>query len=280
MNLFQKYDVAGPRYTSYPTVPAWKNQDFHKADWLIDFKNTLHERNEIGIYIHLPYCESLCTFCACHKHITVNHSVEETYIAALLRDWKQYIELFDQKPILTELHLGGGTPSFFSPQNLQILIRTILAEVIVPENHNYGFEGHPLNTTKEHLAILRNLGFNRVSFGVQDYDLSVQKAINRVQGFEEVARVTKWARELSYESISHDLVYGLPFQTVAGIKNTVEKTLSLRPNRLSFYSYAHVPWIKGNGQRGFSDEDIPVGMEKEHFTILGRQFLKQQIMLK
>ncbi|WP_304238726.1 oxygen-independent coproporphyrinogen III oxidase [Jiulongibacter sediminis] len=273
--LINKYNVAGPRYTSYPTVPAWNLEDFNLPDWQIDIKKTFQKDQNIGIYIHLPYCESLCTFCACHKHITINHSVEGPYIEALLKEWQLYLSLFDQKPVLKELHLGGGTPSFFSPENLKYLIENLLSEVTVPEDAAYGFEGHPMNTTREHLEVLHALGFNRVSFGVQDYDAKVQQAINRHQPFEKVKKITEIAREIGYTSISHDLVYGLPFQTIDGIKNTVEKTLSLKPDRLSFYSYAHVPWIKGNGQRGFSEENLPGGPEKRALYELGKKLFEK-----
>lgn len=272
--LINKYNVAGPRYTSYPTVPAWNVDEFNLPDWQIDIKKTFETDHNIGIYIHLPYCESLCTFCACHKHITINHAVEGPYIQALLKEWNLYLSLFDEKPVLKELHLGGGTPSFFSPENLKHLIESLLAEVIVPKDAAYGFEGHPMNTTKEHLQTLHDLGFNRVSFGVQDYDDKVQKAIHRHQPFEKVKEVTEIARKIGYTSISHDLVFGLPFQTQEGIRNTLEKTLSLKPDRLSFYSYAHVPWIKGNGQRGFSEENLPSGKEKRALYESGKQLFE------
>lgn len=268
--LIKKYDVPGPRYTSYPTVPAWNTADFNLSEWQLDIKNTFLQDKRIGIYIHLPYCESLCTFCACHKHITINHAVEGPYVDALLQEWQLYLALFDEKPILQELHLGGGTPSFFSPEQLQRLIKGILSEVVVPENAAYGFEGHPMNTSTEHLQILYNLGFRRVSFGVQDYDLKVQQAIHRIQPFDKVKEVTEIARKIGYTSISHDLVFGLPFQSIDSITDTVNRTLSLKPDRLSFYSYAHVPWIKGNGQRGFSEDDLPLGNNKRKLYETGK----------
>jgi oxygen-independent coproporphyrinogen-3 oxidase len=272
--LIKKYDVAGPRYTSYPTVPAWNINDFNLADWQIDIKNTFSKDNRIGIYIHLPYCESLCTFCACHKHITINHAVEKPYIDAILKEWQLYLSLFDEKPVLQEMHLGGGTPSFFSPENIKKLLNGIINYVTVPKNAAYSFEGHPMNTTNEHLQTLYNLGFRRVSFGVQDYDPKVQEAIHRFQPFENVKKVTEDARRIGYTSISHDLVFGLPFQTQESITDTVKKTLSLQPDRLSFYSYAHVPWIKGNGQRGFSEEDIPAGTVKRSLYETGKALFK------
>jgi oxygen-independent coproporphyrinogen III oxidase len=259
ISLIRKYNIPGPRYTSYPTVPFWEEQKFSANEWKNSLLKNVEQFNEQGIslYIHLPFCESLCTFCGCHKRITKRHDVEEPYIDTLLKEWKLYLNLFPEKPIVKEIHLGGGTPTFFSAIHLEKLIHGILQHCIVSDDFEFSFEGHPKNTTKEHLQSLYKLGFTRVSFGVQDYDETVQKAINRIQPFEDVKRVTEWARELGYTSVSHDLVFGLPHQTLEGIKKTIALTNTLRPDRISYYSYAHVPWIKGLGQRGFKDEDLP-----------------------
>jgi oxygen-independent coproporphyrinogen-3 oxidase len=259
-SLIQKYNVPGPRYTSYPTVPYWEENTFSYENWKNSFLKTFQESNSedgISLYIHLPFCESLCTFCGCHKRITKRHEVENPYIKAVLKEWELYCNLFDEKPLLKEIHLGGGTPTFFSPENLKVLIEGITKESIVSEEHEFSFEGHPNNTSREHLETLFDLGFRRVSFGVQDYSEKVQKAIHRIQPFHNVAKVTLWAKEIGYTSISHDLIFGLPFQTLEDVLDTIDKTNSLHPDRLAFYSYAHVPWIKGNGQRGFKDEDVP-----------------------
>jgi oxygen-independent coproporphyrinogen III oxidase len=276
-DLIQKYNVAGPRYTSYPTVPYWDDSTFSNALWKDSLKTSLRNFFEegISIYIHLPYCESLCTFCGCHKRITKKHSVEDPYIDAVLKEWQLYRQLFDEKPLLKELHLGGGTPTFFSTKSLTRLIKGILSEVDLSPNYEFGFEGHPNNTTLEHLSELSQLGFKRVSFGVQDYSPTVQKAINRIQPFENVKKVHNWARSLGYTSISHDLVFGLPFQTIEDIKHSIKLTNELRPDRLSFYSYAHVPWIKGVGQRGFSNADIPKAPDKRKFYELGKSLFEQ-----
>lgn len=259
-SLVQKYNVPGPRYTSYPTVPYWEENTFSYSNWkksLIETFNQSNSTDGISLYIHLPFCESLCTFCGCHKRITKRHEVENPYIKAVLKEWELYCNLFDEKPIIKEIHLGGGTPTFFSPENLKSLIDGITKESIVAEDHEFSFEGHPNNTSRKHLQTLYDLGFRRVSFGVQDYSEKVQKAIHRIQPFHNVAKVTLWAKEIGYTSISHDLVFGLPFQTLEDVLDTIDKTNSLHPDRLAFYSYAHVPWIKGNGQRGFNDEDVP-----------------------
>ena len=294
-SLIDKYNIPGPRYTSYPTVPYWENENFKSEKWQSTVIRAFNESNAeegISIYIHLPFCEQLCTFCACHKRITKQHSVETPYLESVLKEWNLYLDLFSQSAIsnqqsaeqkaecgkqkakLKELHLGGGTPTFFSPENLKILLEGIFSTVEIAENPEFSFEGHPNNTTKEHLQTLYDLGFRRCSFGVQDYDLKVQKAINRIQPFENVKNVTEWAREIGYRSVSHDLVFGLPHQSWEAMELTIRKTLELKPDRLAFYSYAHVPWIKGVGQRGFDENDLPSGEEKRKLYENGKKLLQ------
>ncbi len=259
-SLIQKYNVPGPRYTSYPTVPYWEEQYFSLKQWKQTLKRSFAESNQkegISLYIHLPFCESLCTFCGCHKRVTKRHEVEQPYIQAVLKEWDLYCELLEEKPMIKEIHLGGGTPTFFSIEHLTQLIKGILAKAEIAPEHEFSFEGHPNNTTYEHLQGLYDLGFRRVSYGVQDYNETVQKAIHRIQPYENVKQVTKWAREIGYTSISHDLVFGLPFQSLDDVLTTIGQTNTLMPDRLALYSYAHVPWIKGNGQRGFKDADVP-----------------------
>ena len=275
-SLINKYNIAGPRYTSYPTVPYWNHETFSLKKWKSSIIQSFKESNSeegISLYIHLPYCESLCTFCGCNKRITKQHSVESPYITAVLKEWDLYLELFDEKPIIKELHLGGGTPTFFSPENLQRLINGILKRSTLAKNHEFSFEGHPNNTTREHLQALYDVGFRRVSYGVQDYNETVQKAIHRIQPFENVKRATNMAREIGYTSVGHDIIFGLPFQTLEHVKETILKTKALLPDRLAFYSYAHVPWIKGNGQRGFNDSDLPSAELKRLQYELGKQLL-------
>lgn len=277
-SLIDKYNIPGPRYTSYPTVPFWEEESFSDQSWeesvRVSFKQS-NDKEGISIYIHLPFCEALCTFCACHKRITKQHSVEVPYIESVLKEWQLYLNLFEKKPKIKELHLGGGTPTFFSPENLKRLLEGIFSNSEILPEKEFSFEGHPNNTSFEHLKTLYDLGFRRVSFGVQDYDLQVQKAINRVQSYENVEKVTHWAREIGYKSVSHDLVFGLPFQTWKSMEETIEKTIALKPDRLAFYSYAHVPWIKGVGQRGFDEKDLPSGEEKRKLYENGKLLLEQ-----
>lgn len=277
--LIRKYNVPCPRYTSYPTVPYWEEDAFTYDQWVETVKRSFIESNDsqgISLYIHLPFCESLCTFCGCNKRITKQHSVETPYIEAVLKEWQLYCNLFDDKPHIKELHLGGGTPTFFSVENLKKLLTGIFEKSVINPNPEFSFEGHPNNTTKEHMQMLYDLGFRRVSFGVQDYSPTVQKAIHRIQPFENVQKVTRWAREIGYESVSHDLVFGLPFQKMDDINYTIEKTRQLQPDRLAFYSYAHVPWIKGNGQRGFKEEDLPKDIEKREMYEKGKRLLEEK----
>jgi oxygen-independent coproporphyrinogen III oxidase len=256
--LIEKYNQPVPRYTSYPTVPFWKDSIDIKA-WENIFLQQFKKHNSqggISLYIHLPFCESLCTYCGCNKRITNNHNVELEYLAALETEWKLYRALMNEAPVISELHLGGGTPTFFSPENLEKLMAILFQDAVIPENREFSFEGHPNNTTKEHLETLYRLGFRRVSFGVQDNDPEVQRIINRIQPVEKLKEVTDMARRIGYTSVNYDLIYGLPKQTLASMERTVKQVLELKPDRIAFYSYAHVPWTS-KGQRLFDENDLP-----------------------
>ena len=278
-SFIQKYNVPGPRYTSYPTVPYWDELSFALDAWKQTLKRSFDESNRsegISLYIHLPFCESLCTFCGCHKKVTKRHEVEQPYIQAVLKEWELYCALLQDTPVIKEIHLGGGTPTFFSPEYLTQLLQGILAKAEIAPRHEFSFEGHPNNTSKAHLQALYDVGFRRVSYGVQDYNETVQQAIHRIQPYENVERVTQWAREIGYSSISHDLVFGLPFQSLDDVLHTIDQTNQLLPDRLAFYSYAHVPWIKGNGQRGFKDADVPKDAMKRQCYEEGKKKLLAQ----
>ena len=275
-SLIEKYNVAAPRYTSYPTVPYWDPNPPTLSNWKEMVQNTFLSGNKedgISIYIHLPFCESLCTYCGCNTRITVNHAVEVPYIDALRKEWSMYLSLFDDKPIIKEVHLGGGTPTFFKPANLEMLLQGIFSHAILSQDAELSFEGHPNNTTTEHLTVLYGLGFRRLSLGIQDFDLKVQDVINRIQTFEQVQSITQEAREIGYTSVNYDLIYGLPLQTAEGMKSTIEKIIALRPDRIAFYSYAHVPWLKP-GQRKFTEVDLPSGEKKRNLYESGRSQLE------
>lgn len=260
ISLLEKYDKPTPRYTSYPTVPYWEQAPDQEA-WMKQVRRRLTRKRELSLYIHLPYCEQFCTYCGCNKRITKNHSVEQPYMESLLQEWALYQAVFPRKPILKELHLGGGTPTFFSPENLGYLLGEILKAVEIPADHSFSFEAHPNNTTVEHLEVLREHGFNRISLGVQDFSPVIMTAINRRQEESDVYRLTEAARRLGYESINYDFVYGLPFQRLPHIEYDLKKLAELMPDRVAYYSYAHVPW-KQAGQRRFTESDIPQGVDK------------------
>lgn len=271
--LVRKYNRPVPRYTSYPTVPLWEDE-LSLSEWenLVRKAFTMTgSREGLTLYIHLPFCESLCTYCGCNKRITKNHRVEDEYLEAVFREWSHYLGLFDGLPKIAGIHLGGGTPTFFSAQNLHFLISRILKLAEVLPNHEFSFEGHPNNTTIGHLQVLAQLGFDRVSYGIQDFDLTVQKAIHRIQPFEKVREVTENARKLGFTSVNFDLIYGLPHQTLETLKETFDRVSELRPDRIAFYSYAHLPSVFP-AQKSF-EAFLPNEREKRVLYDSGKEML-------
>jgi len=229
----------------------------------------------MSVYIHLPFCESLCTFCGCHKRITKNHAVESPYIDTVIKEWELYLNAMPFQPEIKELHFGGGTPTFFQADELIRLVKALFkTDSVDPNEVELSIEAHPNNTTDKHLQKLYDFGFRRLSLGIQDYSPTVQQTINRIQPFEEVKKVHDKAVETGYTSISHDLVFGLPKQQLEDIVDTVEKTLILRPDRISLYSYAHVPWIKGVGQRGYDESDLPKDDVKRALYVKAKSMLE------
>ncbi|HEX6179837.1 MAG TPA: oxygen-independent coproporphyrinogen III oxidase [Chitinophagaceae bacterium] len=272
--LVKKYNQALPRYTSYPTVPFWSDQ-INKQSWEAAFSKQFGIQNNtkgISLYVHLPFCESLCTYCGCNKRITTNHKVEEEYLAVIKREWHLYRELMPETPVIREIHLGGGTPTFFSESNLKRLVSTLLESSIIHPKHEFSIEGHPNNTTREHLQTLYSLGFRRISYGVQDNDPAVQRVINRIQPLENVRKATENARSVGFNSVNFDLIYGLPLQTLSSIEKTIREVIELAPDRIAFYSYAHVPWTS-KGQRLFDETHLPAAEEKINLYLKGRELL-------
>lgn len=264
-DLLQKYNVPGPRYTSYPTVPYWDDAPPSPNRWGELVRDTFaatNSRHGISLYIHLPFCESLCTYCGCNTRITINHKVERPYLEAIVKEWELYKKMLgDETPVIRELHIGGGTPTFFSPEHLKEMINRLLEGCQVHDKAEFSFEAHPGNTTDEHLQALYEVGFRRVSIGVQDFNPIVLEIINRHQSYEQVKHLTEKAREIGYTSVNYDIVYGLPQQKVCSMTQTIFQAIKLRPDRIAFYSYAHVPWIKP-GQRRFTEQDLPDSMKK------------------
>ena len=274
-DLFAKYDVPAPRYTSYPTVPFWTNSP--TTDQWIDSLNRAFadEASTWSLYFHLPFCESLCTFCACNTVITRDHKREDVYVDLLSSEWQRYLERVPRLPerALLGVHLGGGTPTFFAAENLERILKPILSSVQLDRDRfEASVEVHPGHTTREQLLMLHNLGFTRISIGVQDFDPEVQRLVNRHQPYEVTKSITDIARELGYTSVNYDLIYGLPRQMPDRFRETVMKTIDLRPDRIALYSFARVPWIKP-AQRSYKDEDIPVAGEKRALYEIGREML-------
>jgi oxygen-independent coproporphyrinogen III oxidase len=275
-DLFAKYDVPAPRYTSYPTVPFWSDMPTTE-EWLNELEKAFDDLSATwSLYFHLPFCESLCTFCACNTVITRNHGREEGYRDLLLKEWGYYLERIPklrERPLLG-VHLGGGTPTFFAPENLRQILQPILAQARIDcDNFEASVEVHPGHTSREHLVTLRDLGFTRISIGVQDFDPEVQRIVNRHQPYEVTKTCTDMARELGYTSVNYDLIYGLPKQALGRFAESVDKVIELRPDRIALYSFALVPWIKP-AQRSYTDEDIPKAGEKRALYEMAREKLE------
>ena len=273
--LLKRYDKPVPRYTSFPTVPHWNPETLTLEAWKHQvIKTFTNEGGEMCLYIHLPFCEELCTYCACNKRITRNHKVEEPYLKSVLAEWDLYRNILPSAPIIHEIHLGGGTPTFFSPENLTALIEGILKGSVLAPHPELSVEVHPNYTQHSHLQALREIGFNRISLGVQDFDPQVQYIINRIQTVEQTWKVVDEARSLGYESVNFDLIYGLPRQNLDSIRHTFSHVAKMKPDRIAFYSYAHVPW-KSKGQRRYTDDDVPRAKEKFDMFLTGRTLLEQ-----
>jgi oxygen-independent coproporphyrinogen-3 oxidase len=264
-DLFEKYDVPVPRYTSYPTVPHWTGAPSAEG-WRDHLSASMAQPGAaLALYVHLPFCESLCTFCGCNTVITRDHRREAPYVASVLAEIDLYLRALPalaSTPI-AEIHFGGGTPTFFQPGTLASLLDGLAARLPALRHARCAgsVEVDPRVTTAEHLELLRHRGFNRISLGIQDTAADVQDLVNRRQAMSLNARVVEWARALGYESINVDLIYGLPGQTPASMDRLGEAMRMLRPDRLAVYSFARVPWIKP-AQRRFRDDQIPEGAAK------------------
>jgi oxygen-independent coproporphyrinogen-3 oxidase len=274
-NLLAKYDVPAPRYTSYPTVPYWETSPT-TAQWIGHLKTSLNETaGGWSLYLHIPFCETLCTFCGCNNIITKDHKREAPYVEMVLKEWQLYIEAVPEllKKPLKNIHLGGGTPTFLSAEALTELLGPILSSVqIDPNDFEGSIEVDPRRTTTDQLRALRKLGFNRVSMGVQDFNPEVQRLVNRIQPLEITENLSNAARDMGYTSVNFDLIYGLAKQTAESIRATAESTVQLRPDRIALYSFALVPWIKPQ-QRLFKDEDLPKAAEKRELYEIARGVL-------
>ncbi|MGB6820652.1 MAG: oxygen-independent coproporphyrinogen III oxidase [Candidatus Acidiferrales bacterium] len=261
-----KYNRPGPRYTSYPTAPVWDDK-FHQADLEEFLHNAESAATPLSLYMHLPFCESLCLFCACNVVIQKDKKAAIPYLESLKAEINHVSQFVSRQREVVQFHWGGGTPTYLSPAQLQDLFGHTRERFSFAPNAEIGIEVDPRVTTHEHLATLRTLGFNRLSMGIQDFTPEVQKTINRVQPFELTRDLIVEARRLGFDSVNVDLIYGLPYQTAASFAETIDKVLELNPDRIAMFSYAHVPWLRK--QQGAFQGHLPEGMEKFHIFKTG-----------
>jgi len=271
-NTLQKYDVAGPRYTSYPTAPQWSH-DVTGEEYALALKAFGQNDKTLSLYIHIPFCEQLCYFCACNKVIRPkDNKVGDEFLNYLFREIDLVAGLIQRRKLIRQLHLGGGTPTYLSEAQIEKLFLKIQSVFDIDLDEEIAIEIDPRTVTQNKLKVLRKLGFNRVSLGVQDFDTKVQDDINRIQPYEQVAQVHQWCRELKFTSINYDLIYGLPYQTRDTFKKTVDLVVGLRPDRIALYSFAYVPWLS-KPQNKFNLEAIAMHDEKLDIFIQSRDNL-------
>ncbi len=257
--FLEKYNRPGPRYTSYPTAPVWKD-DFGPADLESYYATAESLGTPVSLYMHIPFCESLCLFCACNVSIQKNKSVAIPYLDALKKEITHVGKFVSKKRSVTQLHWGGGTPTYLTPDQMEDLFAHAQEHFAFEPDAEIGIEIDPRVTSVAHLESLRRLGFNRLSLGIQDFTDVVQQTIHRVQPYELTRDLIVAARQLGFVSLNVDLIYGLPHQTAASFRDTIAKTLTLDPDRVAMFSYAHVPWMKK--QQGSFQMYLPASMEK------------------
>ncbi len=258
----EKFDVSGPRYTSYPTADR-----FVEAFTEESYKQTLAQRRvggltlPLSIYVHIPFCESLCFFCACNKIVTKHHERSVEYLKYLSREIDLHVAHLGAGQTISQLHLGGGSPTFFNDDELSELMAMIRRNFVLTPNGEYSIEVDPRTVNDERLAHLASLGFNRLSFGVQDFDPEVQKAVHRIQPAEQVFSLVEAARRLPFDSVNVDLIYGLPKQSPESFTKTLTQIVALRPERIALYAYAHLP-ERFKPQRRIDSYELPAASDK------------------
>ncbi len=267
-DFLAKYNRPGPRYTSYPTAPAWVDT-FGPKDIELAYNEADSARTPVSLYMHLPYCESLCLFCACTVVISKDTSVVPPYLATLEREIERVAPHVSRQRPVVQFHWGGGTPTYLTPAQMERLFGFTRERFTFAPDAEIGIEVDPRVTSREHLETLRRLGFNRLSLGIQDFHPEVQKAVHRVQPYELTRDLIAHARSLGFDSINVDLIYGLPYQTADRFRATVAQVLTLSPDRVAMFSYAHVPWLKK--QQGSFQTHLPEGMEKFNIFCAGLQ---------
>jgi oxygen-independent coproporphyrinogen III oxidase len=256
--VLRRFDIAGPRYTSYPTadrfVEAFGSDDYLQA--LAQRRGTGAAARPLSVYVHIPFCESLCYYCACNKIISKHHSKGDRYLDYLAREIELQVERLGRGAVVSQLHLGGGTPTFLDDDGLRRLMQMLRGAFSLAPGGEYSIEIDPRTVDRGRLALLAELGFNRLSFGVQDFEPEVQKAVHRIQPFAQVQALMLASRALGFESINVDLIYGLPRQNVESFDRTLEQVCALRPDRVALYAYAHLP-ERFKSQRRIAASDLP-----------------------
>ncbi len=261
-DLIRSYDKSGPRYTSYPTAVQFNNK-FTVADYIKQIALSNSNNDNLSLYFHIPFCDTICYYCGCNKIVTKNRKRAEPYLERLYKEIELQAAYFDNKRTVTQLHWGGGTPTFISHQQMQQLMDVTRQHfnLLSDDSGEYSIEIDPREANQETVTLLRKLGFNRMSLGVQDFNPAVQQAVNRIQSFDETQEVIVAARDSGFHSISIDLIYGLPHQTVASFTDTLQTIVELNPDRLSIFNYAHLPEMFKT-QRQINAEDIPAPQVK------------------
>lgn len=260
LKLIEKYNVPGPRYTSYPTAVEFEER-FDPVDFETYLKEYNSQPRRLSLYFHIPFCFSLCWYCGCTKIITRDASRGEVYIDYLEKEMDRLAPLLHKESRVVQLHFGGGTPTFLSPDELRRLGAAIHHRFHFAGDAEISIEIDPRRLTRDHVTAIREAGFNRASLGIQDTNADVQEAIHRIQPMEKNREVTGWLREAGFESVNFDLIYGLPRQTTETFTQTLEDILELEPDRLAVYSYAHVPWIMP-AQKLLNEDEFPSTDEK------------------
>lgn len=262
LELIKKYDRPGPRYTSYPTAPQFNNS-FTSEKFLDEIIRTNNENNppDLSLYFHIPFCDTLCYFCGCNMIISRNRERIKEYTNHLKNEIDLLRTYLKNDRKVVQLHWGGGTPTHLNPDEITDLISYINNSFSFSNHAEEGCEIDPRGLTKEHLEALRHGGFNRISMGVQDFNEKVQKAVNRIQPEDMTRQVISWVRELKFNSMNLDLIYGLPFQSVESFEKTVDAIIDISPDRIAVFNYAHVPWLKKH-MALIKPEDLPKPEEK------------------
>ncbi|MFM1827637.1 MAG: oxygen-independent coproporphyrinogen oxidase [Pseudomonadota bacterium] len=259
-----QFDVPGPRYTSYPTadrfVEAFGESDYQAA---LQLRRQTRSQAPLSLYVHLPFCESVCYYCACNKVVTKNRSKAEAYLHDLALEIDLQTQYLGEGQRLSQLHFGGGTPTYYSDEQLQGLMAVIRRKFELVPGGEYSIEVDPRTISADRLKSLLNMGFGRLSFGVQDFDPVVQRAVHRVQPYADVERLMQTARGLGFDSINLDLIYGLPMQTPESMAKTVEAAIALGPDRVALYGYAHLP-ARFKPQRRINEHELPRAKDKVH----------------